>query len=188
MEDEKKEKHFKKIKLTGRPSTYRPEFCQLIIEFFNRDHTEIEETTEEEMSKDNGKERMKRKITKKKIGARLPTIERFCAENQVAKSTLISWTKDHAEFSNAYLIAKDLQADQVIQNGARGYYNAGFSKLLMVNLTDYKDESHQSVKADVVTTTSSIDLSGLSDEELDAIEIAKKAILNATTEDKGIKC
>ena len=126
----------------GRPSKYRQEYCQQLIDFFSvpatttivkkiitKNGTEIEEEVERAVN--------------------LPTIERFCSNIGVDGDTIITWNKDYPEFHAAYARAKALQKDLLITNGCKGLYNSQFAIFVAKNVTDMRDK----IDIDVVDAT-----------------------------------
>jgi len=112
--------------LGGRPTTYRPELCQELIEWFNQEPWE-----------DVGGKRLPRK---------LPTLIAFAREKKIGLSTIYDWTnKEHASyqkrFSETFMkMAKDAQKEALIQNALLGLYNPFFSKFVAVNISDMRDK------------------------------------------------
>ena len=139
-------KHIDKKNKGGRPTKYKPEYCQKLLEFFD-------------------KPRFKRILVKKGVKSKgtkdeyqlvaneLPTFERFAHEIGVHYDTLREWVKVHPEFSEAWKRAKAIQKDFLIQNGLLGLYNSTFAIFTAKNITDMKDkvEMEGSVEHRVVT-------------------------------------
>lgn len=125
--------HIEVIQL-GRPSSYRPEYCLEIIEFFNRDPIETKAVEYEDK---NGEPQ-----TKIVTGpCQCPTFEKFSADIGVSRQTLLSWTKKFPDFLVAYERSRSYQANIMMVNAMNGYYNAGFTGLSMKNMHGWKDKS-----------------------------------------------
>lgn len=118
---------------TGRPTKYRAEYCNTILEYFN-----ISATTTTKITR----------ITKRgteivdvEVANPLPTIEGFARKMSVSKQTVITWTQEHPAFLDAYTRAKTAQKEILIQNGLTGRYVEGFAKFVAINCTDMVDKS-----------------------------------------------
>jgi hypothetical protein len=70
----------------------------------------------------------------------LPTIEGLAVHLMVSRECLYEWARVHPEFSDILEQLKAAQADQLIQNGLVGYFNATITKL-MLSKHGYKDAS-----------------------------------------------
>jgi hypothetical protein len=74
----------------------------------------------------------------------LPTIEKFCADIKIAKSTFYAWVKEYPKLSNAFDMAKQVQKDKLINLTLLGFYKEGFAKFVAINITDMRDERNLS--------------------------------------------
>lgn len=113
----------------GRPTDYKPEYCEKIIEYFDKDPIK-----EVKLKDKNGKE------TIEEIPADFPTFEGFAVSIKVHRETLLNWKKKHKEFFDAYTVCQDIQKNILIQNGLRGNYNCLFAKFVAINATDMRDK------------------------------------------------
>lgn len=102
----------------GRPSKYNPAFVEELEEYL----------------KTTGKEQMS-----------LPTIQGFALWLDVDSDTLNNWSKDHKEFFGALKRLKELQAQQLINDGIYGgkEVNATIVKLLLQNNHGMKERTDQ---------------------------------------------
>ncbi len=91
----------------GRPTNYRPEYCQSIIEYFAHPVSWEINTDAKGSAK---------AVPKSKI----PTIERWCYSIGVHSRTLDDWQARYPEFRDAYQTARGLQQAFVIELGAAG--------------------------------------------------------------------
>ena len=117
----------------GRPTKYKPEYCEKLIKFFNKEPY-IEKKTQEVDKKGN-----KKTITKH-IVTDLPLLCKFAADIGVNQDTLHEWSKNHKEFSEAMKTAKEMQKNILVINGLRGNYDTGFAKFVAINATDMVDK------------------------------------------------
>jgi len=113
----------KKPNPVGRPSSYKPEYCQQMLEFFDRYYTQ----------KKNGKTE----------AVDFPSVAGFARKIKVAKSTLYEWAKHHPEFSNVLSQCKDIQEDILLSNSLKGSYHAAFAQFLLKNTHNFKDRTEQ---------------------------------------------
>jgi len=136
----------KKKNLGGRPTDYRPEYCQKIIEYFSvkpyeRDHND------------------------NPIANDMPTKAGFAIELGVDRDTLKEWAKTYPEFSAAYKRCEEFQELFLVTNGMKGIVNPAFSMFVAKNLlkwsdrTEVKQDIDQKVKADIEVTVKEVDLS-----------------------------
>jgi hypothetical protein len=125
----------------GRPTKYKPEYCEGIIEFFSRDVVrERTETVE-------GKNWSKDTIVREAIF--FPSVEGFAVSIGVDDTTLITWTKKWPKFLAAYLRAKDIQKALIYEYGITGQLDsrlAGlFAQANMGWATRAEDKSDQTI-------------------------------------------
>lgn len=116
----------------GAPTKYTEDVPQRMIDFFNVPLLKIEKV--EAMTK-NGVVSVNEIVANE-----LPTIERFCADLMIHKSTLLEWVKKYPLLSDAYGIAKQCQKNHLLQNGLSGRYNSAFAKFISINCTDLVDK------------------------------------------------
>lgn len=96
----------------GRPTKYKPEYCQQIVEWFEVKVKENE----------------------------LPFLSKWARqEARVCEDTAIEWTKQHEDFSEAYKKAKDIQKEFLITGGLTGKFNPTFAIFTAKNITDMRD-------------------------------------------------
>jgi hypothetical protein len=117
----------------GRPTDYKPEYCEKIIEWF-----EIAPNREVEIPhyKDGG-------VTwndYKTVANKLPKFHEFAKSIGVVHQTLHNWCDSHVEFFEAFTRAKELQKYFLIENGLNGCYNPTFAIFVSKNITDMKDK------------------------------------------------
>lgn len=120
-------------KKVGRPTDYRPEYCEQMIEYF---------------SEAPYSEKMKTVVTKMGDVVEVPTVEAsdfkslaaFANRLGVHKDTLHEWSKVHPEFSDAYKRAKQFQEEWLSVNGNKGLLNPAFSIFTAKNVIDWRDK------------------------------------------------
>ncbi len=127
----------------GRPTKYKKEYCDRIIEFFSR--PPYEEIEVKHHNKDG-------KVIKKEIKRKpndLPFLFEFAHEIGVSDRTLERWAKKHKEFCRAYKEAKELQKNFLIINGLLGLYKPAFAIFTAKNITDMRNEKSLNLDAAV---------------------------------------
>lgn len=131
----------------GRPTKYKEEYCEQVVEFFNQQpysFVEIEQEDDEgNVTKSVALDKFGNAI---KVPCPLPTKERFAFNIGVHRETLINWANSHKNFFDAIKKAEDLQKDILIQNGLVQAYDKTFAIFVAKNVTDMKD------KQDINTT------------------------------------
>lgn len=122
----------------GRPTDYRPEYCEALIKWF-----EIEPNREVEIPhyKDGEITWNDYKI----IANKLPKFHEFAKSIGIVHSTLLEWCDKNIEFSKAYTRAKELQKYFLIENGLNGCYNPTFAIFVSKNITDMKDKTETQI-------------------------------------------
>lgn len=136
-----KDKNDKKSNKMGRPTKYRKEFCDMMIEFFS-----IDPTYEQEVTYTNKKGETWSKMEEKANA--LPTFERFAHSIGVEDKTLENWSKakkedgslKYPDFFRSYMHAKQLQRDILVQNALLGRYNPAYAIFLSKNVTDMREK------------------------------------------------
>jgi hypothetical protein len=121
----------------GRPTKYRPEYCQKVVEFFTR---EI-------------KTRRKTIITGKgtvieeeiKDFPDYPSLVDFAGEIGVAESTIGLWQDKHSEFSASCGHALAKAKALLIKGGLSGAYDSNFSKFVAINCHGMHDKNETEV-------------------------------------------
>jgi len=116
----------------GRPTKYREEYCEQIVEFFDRP-TKI--VKEKQVFGKNGVE-----IIEEEVANDFPTFEKFACNIDVDVDTMLDWCKKHENFLGAYKRCKHLQKNILIENGMFGRYNTAFAIFTAKNCTDMRDK------------------------------------------------
>lgn len=119
----------------GRPSKYKPEYCEQLEKFFDIDpyrevidvYTYKDGTTKE---------------TVKLLPNDMPFIRDFAKQIGVNVDTLYEWAKQHAEFSEALKAVKQLQEKILVINGLNGCYNSTFAIFTAKNVIGWRDQTH----------------------------------------------
>jgi hypothetical protein len=130
----------------GRPTKYRPEFPQLLLDFFSIDPSidiDINHYKNGEISFTDVKQKANR----------LPTLHKFAESIGVLRTeTLTEWCKIHPDFSDAYTRAKELQQYFIAENALNGSYNPQFAQFLLHNTSNWKIKHEESAQNNVNIT------------------------------------
>lgn len=116
----------------GRPTKYKPEYCQALIDFFDvepYEERQIQHYKNGDVSWSDYK----------RFPNRIPTLRKFAKSINVNYTTVYEWIEKHKEFSNAFTHAKEIRKWFIIENGLEGLYNPAFAKFVAVNVTDMRD-------------------------------------------------
>jgi len=155
---------------TGRPTKYKPEYCEKLIEFFDVEPYADKEL--EHLDKDGNV----RWIDYKRMANKLPTLRSFAKSIGVNIDTVYEWIKQHEEFSDAFTHAKDLQKWFLIENGLNGCYNPMFAIFTAKNITDMRDKSEVDNNTNLTVTG----LEKLTDDQLDGLVAKLKNSIGET--------
>lgn len=131
----------------GRPTNYKPGYCQELVDFFNADPYEDKEI-------EHFKSGEKTWTDIKRMSNKLPTMIEFARHIGVGYRTLFNWldkesTSYQEEFWQTYTrIAKELQKNFLVQNGLEGLYNPVFAKFVALNFTNMVDKKEVELSSD----------------------------------------
>lgn len=122
----------------GRPTKWKPEVNDQIIEWFERPLT-----VQREVSRIMQKGQVTGLETQ---GNELPTLLGFAISLGVTRTTLNEWAAaDHEEdypgFSKAYARAKEYSEEFLAQNAMTGVYNPQFAMFMGKNMFGWKDKT-----------------------------------------------
>ena len=127
------------VKSTGRPTKYRPEYCDSIIKYF-RDAPKFETFV---------KERFTRTLktgtveVTEKYGYRtshMPEFFEFAEFIGVSDESVLRWKNKYIEFRGAYNKAKQYQKQWLVEVGLSGFAPPASFIFVTKNVTDMKDE------------------------------------------------
>jgi hypothetical protein len=136
----------------GRPTVYKPEYADQLVEWFSgiKYERQVIETTKRYSPKTGKLIFESEKV--KYVASDLPTLAGFARHIAVRYETLWDWatavedenadTKKlkHADFSNAYNIAKSMQKEFLIDNALKGHYPPASFIFTAKNITDMTDK------------------------------------------------
>ena len=129
--------------MKGRPTKYKPEFADKMVEFFSQ--PPIREVTTIDAK---GNE------TTQVLPGHFPTLARFATNIGVTKDTLHDWATakhietgelKHPDFLSAYKKAKDLQEANLVEGTIAGAYNSTFAIFTAKNVLGWRDKVEQEI-------------------------------------------
>ena len=126
----------------GRPSTYRPEYDQMLLDYFDIPATrEIIETHESK----NGTVFQEVRT----VANDLPTIEGFCKSLKISRETFYHWAGLFPSFADSHKKAQAMQQAIWQQNTMRGRYSQPFAIFFGKNVYGWKDKEDQQITGDI---------------------------------------
>lgn len=132
----KKKKTSKAKHPGGRPTKYKPEYCQQIIEFIKAGGDEIKRPTVVSLGAKAGSE-----IVDHVVGKLPGLFQDFALEIGVTMECLSEWCKVYPEFSESYKKAKKIQESQMIVGGTSGAYQQAFTIFMLKNCHGWRDKT-----------------------------------------------
>lgn len=128
-------------KKTGAPTKYKPEYCEQIIEFFNKEPFEYVEIDVED---ENGEVRKTIALDKSgnpiRVPVQLPTKAAFAISIGVDRDSLRNWAREHPEFFGAIKICEMMQENILTQNALVQAYDKTFSIFTAKNVMGWTDK------------------------------------------------
>lgn len=125
----------------GRPTLYKPEYVEELLEYFDQEpYVEVEKTvpTKKGPVQINVDE-----------ATDFPTLAGFAIKIGVHRDTLHEWSKKYPEFSDAYKRAKDFQENYIATNGMKGLVNPAFAIFTAKNVLGWRDKLETSGNSEV---------------------------------------
>lgn len=123
----------------GSGTKYEAKYCELLIEYFEAMARAPERDGLEVVSEQTGGKTGYLKREVRKICAELPTIEGFAISIKIPSSTVRKWAKDHEGFGDAYVRAKDIQRQLLVDRGLTRQYDPQAFAFVAKNITDMTD-------------------------------------------------
>lgn len=118
---------------TGRPTTYKPEYCEDLVKFFSVEPIIYKDIT---VTRADGTQIDKTEFE----AAPTPYLENWLDKIGIDRSTLKRWVAQHVEFSNAYKRAKELQRKFIQEAALKNCHNPAFSIFMMKNVCKWQDK------------------------------------------------
>ena len=128
----------------GRSTDYDPRHVTEMLEYF-QSWEAYTETVEEFSS--NGK---KTKVIKQRPNTP-PTLGKYAIKIGVHRNTLKEWADVNAPFKCTYDACKQIQEEFLCDKGLLGEYNSNITKFMLVNHTEMRDKTEQTIDASVKT-------------------------------------
>ena len=121
-------------KPNGRPSKYKPEYCQMLLDYMTQEPWEEVAITHTNRK---GETWTEDKLRPNRIKFIQSFAWNIC---NVPHETLLDWVKVYPEFRQAYARARDLQSQHLLENGFMGLSDPAMTKFAAVNMTDMRDK------------------------------------------------
>jgi DNA-binding transcriptional regulator YiaG len=121
------------LERTGRNSSYDPAFCALLIQHFEAHKLE---TTRSIVTLSDTPMGATKKQEVRAAAAKMPTFEGFGHLIRVTTRTMENWERRHPEWAEAREMARMIQKEWLMQNGASGLVSPEAFKFIATNVTD----------------------------------------------------
>lgn len=144
----------------GRPTKYKPEYCDRIIEHFT---VQPQQTVYKRTFHPDGSVKSEEPVV---LPEQFPTFQKFAAEIEVSVPTLLEWVQEYEEFSNSYARAKQLQEHIWLVNGMGNLYNSQFAQFFGKNCLGYKDKTETEITGANGGPIQLTNVTALSDDDL----------------------
>jgi hypothetical protein len=113
----------------GRPTKYKPEYCQQLIDYMAEEGEEVKKPFAYEGN-----------VTDHVLGYLPRFFEGFAKKIGVTTSTIAEWRDNHEEFSEAYKKAKDIQLEKMVKGTMSGVYNSAGAIFALKNMCGWRDK------------------------------------------------
>lgn len=156
----------------GRPTAYKPEYCQMM-----RDYFVIDVSKAVEVNVGGGKTETRH------ITNTFPTLTRFAVNIGVSRDTLYEWAlkKDeqgnlvYPDFSDALTCAQDMQETLMIEGGLSGHYESKFLTFLAPNISRLKNKV-ETVSEVMIAPIDTEKMNDFYAEKIKEMEAGKRAV------------
>jgi hypothetical protein len=164
-------------KHTGRPTDYKPEYCETILAYFEVCEYMVRVNAPDPTYDPNVPSAHQRVRT---IYADFPTIDGFCTHIGVSKNTLYRWAKLYPDFSDAISKCKSRASHLLMNQALKGRWSQSASLWVGINALGWSSKERPEPEA-IDTVAEEIDarLSSASPEALEKIRQAA-ALLQGT--------
>lgn len=116
----------------GRPTKYRPEYKQAMIDYFSQPTETIKKKT---IVSKSGVQ-----IVEEPVANKFPTIEGFAMSIGVDGNTVKLWAETHPDFMVTYKRCADLGQEFLLQNGLKGHYHPAVFQFVAQNYTKMRNK------------------------------------------------
>lgn len=149
----------------GRPTLYKPEYCEQLLSYFEREAADRTPINLVVATSDKGQ-------SFKPIARPFPTLEKWAHDIGVTTMTMRDWEGKHPDFLAAVARAKEIQKQVICADGWTGLVPPATFAFVASNFTDMRQKTEQ-VAAPSTTNTTTINVLGqLSDSVLMEIQKA----------------
>lgn len=134
----------------GRPTKYRPEYCEDIIRFFSRP-LYIKKTERKNIDGEWVE-------VEHEVPNETPFLIDWTEKIGVAHDAPYEWAKVHPEFSAAYYRAKKKQERFLVELGIKGDHNGFMTFQTLKNVSGWREEQHLKQTVDITVEERKFDL------------------------------
>lgn len=120
----------------GRPTEYRPEYCDALLAWFDGPRTERVIKKRRVIPQKAGPPA--EEVEYETLGLALPTLEGFASSIGYTSKCLRGWAKNFADFGVAFARARELQKDWLVELATRNLISAGTYSYTMSNISDWR--------------------------------------------------
>lgn len=145
----------------GRPTLYRPEYCEDLVRFFDIDAIIYRDIT---ITYKDGTTCEKTEAE----AAPTPYFSQWQKKIGIGHNAFNEWINKYPEFQDAYKRAKQLQCEFLMETALKNVHNSTFTIFTMKNICGWRDEQHLKTEHNEEKTLN-INLNGLTAEELRTI-------------------
>ena len=121
-------------KTAGRPTLYKPTYCDKIINYFADFPLYRTRVASERIDKNGDTHKRFEEVTND-----YPTLRDFAVSIHVRHCTLLSWAKKFPEFTEALKEAKQIQENIIVKNAFLHRFNSTFSIFALKNIAGWRD-------------------------------------------------
>lgn len=144
---------------TGRPSDYKEEYCDDIVDYFLQKKEEISDIEWEEED------------VKKKVSKIFPSFIRYAISIGVDEDTLINREKSHKNFFGAREKCRKIQEAILVENWLMWLFHPWFTQFILKNNHWYKDKTE-------VDTNVKMEVNDITPKQQSAIDSLKKMFIS----------
>lgn len=150
----------------GKPTLYKEEYCQGMIDFFTVPTYRMVVVKRTTKALREGFEAPEVIEEFEERGGDLPFLSQYAHKIGVATKTLAKWAERHEKFGEAYNVCKELQKNHLVQNGVQGNYNPAFGIFTAKNITDMRDQPTTVINNESHVHHTSIKIENLNEPDL----------------------
>jgi hypothetical protein len=153
----------------GRPTTYKPEYCEMIVDFFERMVDAPDRDVLATVSfTDDATKGISKKTEVRRICAELPTLEKFADSIGVTTEHLDNWAKANPDFYDARARAKQKTFLMLLDGMINRRYDTQAAIFVAKNITWMREKNE--VEISTAQVSDQPELAQLTESQLQKIE------------------